>query len=191
MNVPQRFRKKREREFFAHHMLLHAAGREIEEAKKSQVGRFNKCLAAMVLSSLAIEALANAVGSRVVSDWEAFESLNPMAKLDSLARDLSITYDLNMEPWSAIKQLARFRNDIAHPKPELVSEEKILPEVALGKERFNSPQSRIERQITLGSAERAHKAIYTLKSILTDSLPKDKRFGIYSDMWFGNTRAVE
>jgi hypothetical protein len=191
MNIPQLFRKTQEREFFAHHMLLHAAEREIEEAKASEVGRFNKCLAAMVLSALAIEALANAVGSRVSSDWTAFESLSPLAKLDSLAKELAIVYDPNTEPWSSITQLARFRNHIAHPKPELISEEKILPEVALGKTLFDSPQSQIERQITLGNAERAHKTVYTLKSILTVSLPEDKRFGIYVDMWSGSTGVAE
>jgi len=160
MNTAQRFRKTQGREFFAHHMLLHAAERQIDEARASEVGRFNKCLAAMVLSALAIEALANAVGSRVASDWAAFESLNPLAKLDSLAKALSITYDPTKEPWSAITQLARFRNDIAHPKPELISEENFLPEVALEKTLFDSPQSQIERQITLGNAERAHKAVY-------------------------------
>lgn len=188
MNTLQRFRKTQEREFFAHHMLLHAAERAIEEAKASEVGRFNKCLAAMVLSALAIEALANAVGSRVDSDWAVFERLNPLEKLDSLAHELGFTCEAaTKEPWSSITQLARFRNDIAHPKPELVSEEKILPEVALGKTLFDSPQSQIERQITLGNAERAHKAVYALKAILTDSLPENKRFGIYADMWSGST----
>ena len=145
----------------------------------------------MVLSALSIEALANAVGSRVASDWATFESLNPLGKLDSLTQELSIMYDPNKEPWSAITQLARFRNDIAHPKPELVSEEQILLEVALGKTFFDSPQSQIERQITLGNAERAHKAVCALKAILTDSLPEDKRFGIYVDMWSGSTELAK
>ena len=77
MNTDQRFRKTQARESFARHMLLHAAGRQLEEAEANEVGRFNKCLASMVLSSLAIEALGNAVGSRVASDWPAFERLSP------------------------------------------------------------------------------------------------------------------
>ena len=145
----------------------------------------------MVLSALAVEALENAVGSRVASDWAAFERMNPLKKLDSLVRDLSIAYDPAKEPWSAITELAHFRNNIAHPKPELVTAEKILPEVALEKTLFVSPKSQIERQITLGNAERAHKAVSTLKAILTDSLPKDKRFGIYADMWSGKEQLLE
>lgn len=168
-------------------MLLHAAERDIEEAQASQTGRFNKCLAAMVLSALAIEALANAVGSRITTNWAKFESLGPLEKLHWLVAELAIPYEPNKEPWSAITQLVRFRNDIAHPKPELVIEAKIVPEAALGKMLFDSPPSAIERQITLGNAERAHSAVSKLKAILTDSLPEDKRFGIYADMWSGST----
>ena len=55
--------------------------------------------------------------------------------------------------WSAITQLAQFRNDIAHPKPELVVEVKVLPEVVLEKTLLDSPKSELERQITVGMHE--------------------------------------
>lgn len=191
MDNIQRFRKTQRREFFAHHMLLHAAARQIEEAEASELGQFNKCLAAMVLSSLAIEALANAVGSRVVSDWPKFERLSPPEKLDVLVTELAIVRDSAKEPWCAITQLVRFRNDIAHPKPELVVEAKVLPEVGLEKTLFDSPKSELERQITVGNVRRAHNAVSTLKALLTDALPKEKRFGIYVDAWSGSTQIVE
>lgn len=191
MDIAQRFRKTQEREFFAHHMLLHAAGRQLEETEAIEVGQFNKCLAAMVLSSLAIEALVNAVGSRVVSNWPTFERSSPLEKLDVLVTELAIARDSTKEPWSAITQLARFRNDIAHPKPELVVEEKVLSEVELEKTLFDSPKSKLERQITVGDARRAHNAVNVLKGILTDALPMDKRFGIYVDVWSGSTQLVD
>ena len=79
-------------------MLLHAAGRQLEEAEANEVGRFNKCLASMVLSSLAIEALGNAVGSRVASDWPAFERLSPLEKLDVLVAEMAIPRDSTEGP---------------------------------------------------------------------------------------------
>lgn len=172
-------------------MLLHAAGRQLEEAEANEVGRFNKCLASMVLSSLAIEALGNAVGSRVASDWPAFERLSPLEKLDVLVAEMAIPRDSTEEPWSAITQLAQFRNDIAHPKPELVVEVKVLPEVVLEKTLLDSPKSELERQITVGNARRAHGAVNALKRLLTDALPLEKRFGIYIDAWSGSTRLTE
>jgi hypothetical protein len=85
----------------------------------------------------------------------------------------------------------QFRNDIAHPKPELIVEEKVLSRVGLEKTLFHSPKSKLEHQITVGSARRAHNAVNTLKTLLTDALPKDKRFGIYVDVWSGSTQVAE
>lgn len=191
MNKVQLFRKTQKRDFFAHHMLLHVADLEIKEAENSKTGRFNKCLASIVLSTLAIEALLNAVGSRIEPDWESFEKKNPTEKLNSLTENLSINYDSSTEPWSAILHLMRLRNDIAHPKPEPLSEEKILPEVGLKNEWFKFPRSKFERQITLGYAQRAYKAVSTLKQILHDHMPEDMRFGIYTDMWSGSTKLID
>ena len=187
MNTPQLFRKTQEREFFAHHMLLHSADLELQEAAVQPKGQFNRCLAAMVMTSLATEALANAVGSRVVNDWSKFEWLSPLDKLDRLVSELSIARDPGKEPWSTLRYLAGFRNDIAHSKPELVEEEQLRPEQALDKQLFHTPKSMLEREITLGNARRSLKAVQDLKGILTDALPVEKRLGIYVDSWQGST----
>ena len=181
------FRKNEQREFFAHHMLLLAAECEIAEAGASECGHFNKCLAAMVMTALAVEALANAVGSRVVSDWSAFEPLRPLDKIERLVGQLSIVRDITKEPWTTLVFLGGFRNDIAHPKPEAVSKEYVLPEPGLTKTAFAAPSSTLEREITPGNARRVFAAVRDLKGILTDALPVEKRFGIYVDMWSGST----
>lgn len=191
MGTPQLFRNTEERTFFAHHMLLHAAGRAIEDAAASEIGRFNHCLSAMVLTSLAVEALANAVGSRVVGDWSTFEPLRPHEKIQVLADTLGIGRDLSKEPWTTIQYISGFRNDIAHPKPEAISKESVLPEVALQKAAFRAPRSKMEREITLGNARRMHAAVLELKGILTDAMPDGSKFGIYADMWHGSTVANE
>ncbi|MBK9595450.1 MAG: hypothetical protein IPO57_08860 [Rhodocyclales bacterium] len=185
MNQLPMFRKSEQREFFAHHMLLHAAELDIADAEANERGRFNKCLAAMVMTALAVEALANAVGSRVVSDWSAFEPLRPHEKLDVLIRELSIARETK-EPWTTLAFLAGFRNDIAHPKPELVAAERVLPEVALVKAAFIAPRSKLEQEITLGNARRVFAAVHIVKGLFNDALPAEKRFGIYADMWSGS-----
>ena len=181
------FRKSEQREFFAHHMLLHAAKLEIADAEEDERGRFNRCLAAMVMTALAVEALVNAVGSRVVSDWSAFELLCPHEKIDLLVGQLSIVRDETEEPWTTLVFLGGFRNDIAHPKPETIATERVLPEVALAKTAFAAPRSKLEQEITLGNARRVYAAVHTLKGLFTDALPVEKRFGIYADMWSGGT----
>jgi hypothetical protein len=187
MTKPPLFRKTEERIFFAHHMLLHAAQLEIEAAKASEVSQFNKCLAAMVMTALAVEALANAVGTRVAKDWIAFERLRPHEKIDFLVKSLGVQRDTGKEPWTSLQYLGGFRNDVAHPKPEVVTQERILPQAGLTKTAFKAPQSRLEREITLGNAMRAYEAVHALKGLLTDALPETDRFGIYGDMWHGST----
>ena len=191
MNKPQLFRKTEERTFFAHHMLLHAAAIAIADAETTEVGRFNKCLSAMVMTALAVEALANAVGIRVVTDWPAFERLRPNEKIDLLLNQLGVARDLTKEPWTTLRYLGGFRNDIAHPKPEEVLRTSVLPEAGLTKTAFDTPLSALEREITLGNAKRTHAAVQSLKGLLTDAMPPDSRFGIYADMWHGSTSPHE
>jgi hypothetical protein len=191
MNKPPLFRKTEERTFFAHHMLLHASSLAITDAEATELGRFNNCLSAMVMTALAVEALANAVGTRVVEDWPTFESLRPSEKIDLLVDLLSILRDETKEPWTTLRFLGGFRNDIAHPKPEEVTKEVLLPEIGLSKSAFEKPLSALEREITLGNAKRAYAAVHALKGLLTDALPPDARFGIYADMWHGSTTLHE
>lgn len=183
MNKPKLFRKVEEREFFAYHMLLHAAELEISSAEESQVGRFNKCLAAMVMTAIAVESLLNAVGSRIVEDWPSFERLRPHEKINLIIDQLQIQRDPEKEPWTTLTFLGGFRNDIAHAKPEPIIKERILPEVALAKTAFDTPHSTLERIITLGNARRVFSAVRKLKGLLTDAMPTELKFGIYTDMW--------
>jgi hypothetical protein len=172
-------------------MLLHAAQLQLAEAEKTAKGRFNHCLSAMVMTALAVEALANAVGSRVVSDWQNFEQARPFEKLDTLVALLSIPRDPDQEPWTTLRYLSGFRNDIAHAKPEKLEEERVLPELALEKDLFRAPKSKLEREITLGNARRVLKGVQALKGLLTDALPLEKRLGIYVDTWSGSSTLAE
>ena len=189
MTTTALFRKTEERTFFAHHMLLHVAELEINDAEASEVGCFNKCLTAMVMSALAVEALANAVGSRVAEDREAFEKMRPHEKLDHLVQRLTIARDPSKEPWTTLQYLGGFRNDIAHPKPEEVVNTRVLPQAGLTKTAFDTPLSKLEQEVTLGNAKRSFAAVQALKGLLTDALPETDRFGIYGDMWHGSTNA--
>jgi hypothetical protein len=190
MNPREHFRKTEERTFFAHHMLLHAAECAISEASASKVGRFNKCLAAIVFSSLAVEALANAAGSRIAANWPDFERKKPYEKIEHLVAQLSIARDTTKEPWTTLRYLGGFRNAIAHPKPEEILIEMVLPQAGLDKTAFNKPLSSMEKEVTLGNAKKAHFAVKTLKRLLAEAMPEETRFGIDVDMWHGSTTAA-
>ena len=181
------FYKQQEREFFAHHMLLHAASLEVEQAERRELGQFNKCLAAMVLSALAVEALANAVGTKAGIYTDAFERASPLDKIDRLVAHLRISRVSTREPWTTVRYIVRFRNAIAHPKPETVITKQLLPEAALEKQLFDTPLSKLEREISVGNARRVYRAVEKLKVLFEEALPEDQRLGIFGDVWSGTT----
>lgn len=172
-------------------MLLHASELQLEVAKQSENGRFNHCLAAMTMTSLAVEALVNAVGSRVIEDWASFERLNPFEKLEQLRGKLGFGFDPTQAPWCTLRYLGGFRNDIAHLKPEAVEETTRFAESAANKFFFHTPLSKLEKEITVGNATRSLEAVQALKGILTDALPVELRFGIYADAWSGSAEPAD
>jgi hypothetical protein len=143
----------------------------------------------MVMSALAVEALVNAVGYRVAEDWPAFERLKAHEKLDWLATRLSLSREEDRDPWSTLRYLGGFRNDIAHPKPEQVVVERLLPQAGIEKSTFEIRKSRLEKEITLGNARRCLSAVNSLKDLFTDALDVEQRLGIYADMWHGGITA--
>jgi hypothetical protein len=143
------------------------------------------------MSALSLEALANAVGSRVVADGADFESSSPWAKLRILCDTLHIDFDRGKEPWSAAKWLCGFRNKVAHGKPEDLLQSKHVTEDQYEQEMRNSPDSWIESQITLGNAKRAFKAASDIKLAFFNALPGELKIGIYSDSTMSTGTASE
>src|SRR6476620_4243552 len=111
-------RVTKERSYSPHHTLLGAACVCLQLAEERHAGSHYHEFTAIVMSSLSLEALANAVGSRAVTDWEDFETSSLWAKLRLLCETLHIDFDRRKEPWSSAKWLCGFRNKVAHGKPE-------------------------------------------------------------------------
>ena len=171
----------KERSFAPHHTFLGAARVSLDLAKSRQPGWHYHEFTAIVMSALSIEALANAVGGRVISDWKDFESSSPWAKLRLLCEHLNIEFNRTIEPWSTAKWLCGFRNKAAHAKPEDLLETKQIPDQAFDQERHKWPESSLERDVTLGNASRAYEAIQQIKLTLFNAMPEDTRSSIYAD----------
>ncbi len=172
-------------------MLLGAARAALEDAENKKPGWFYAELMAMTMSALAVEALCNAIGERVVVDWKDFESAAPTAKLRILCEKLGIDYDVKQEPWSTARWLHGFRNEVAHAKPQLVKESYVWTREEYEKRQTEEPRSKLERKITLENARRAVKRISELKNLLCERIPVEDRFGLYSDMWTGSAQLVK
>ena len=141
----------------------------------------------MAFSALAIEALCNSLGKRVVPDWQDFESSPPVTKLRLLTEHLDIEYRKDDEPWSTARWLVKFRNLVAHAKPEFVVEEVLLTQEEQDKRLFDTPKSKLEKQITLNNSKRSLQAAEQIKDILVSKIPVDEALGLDFDGWSGST----
>jgi len=177
----------RERPFSAHHMLLGAATMSLEDAEQKKPGHFYSTLISLTMASLAVEALCNAIGERVIEDWQDFESSSPKAKVRTLCRELGLEYQSQGEPWATVIWLGKFRNKIAHAKPERVSESYTWTRDEYEKKDGLKPESKLEKEVTLGHAKRAVEQVTQLKYLLCKNVPAEKAFGLAADMWSGST----
>lgn len=178
---------KRERSFSPHHILLSAAKNALEIAENDATMREFSSITAITMSALAIEALCNSIGERVVNNWGDFESSSPKAKLRIICDELEIAYDSSVEPWSTAQWLMKIRNRLAHAKPQSVEESYDCGEEEYKKISWDKPESKLEKDLTIDNAKRAYKAIIDLKFLLCRCVPGDKAFGLVGDMWFENS----
>jgi hypothetical protein len=172
----------RQRTYSAHHALQHIAAGCAEAAEQDEAGSFNNALIAITLSALSIEAMSNAIGDRIVPRWSDFESAGPLAKVRLLAEHLQMEYAPDSEPWQTLQWLVKFRNRIAHAKPEKIFSESLVQ--GTGVENFGEkPESKVEAEITPANARKAVNAVEAVKHMLCDRIPAEQRFGLNIDAW--------
>lgn len=184
---PKKLRRRQERHYSAHNTFIHIARLELDKAKVKAPGWFNSAFIAITFSALAIEALCNAVGERVIPNWNDYEREGPLKKVERLANHLSLAFSLKKEPWRTINWLSKLRNDLAHPKPERVTIDKIIAANEKNSDRADAPDSKLEREITVGKAGSAYRAVEELKIALCKNIPPKDRFGLFSDGWATST----
>ena len=181
------YRRVQERHYSAHHALLRVAGAELDRAMRKEPGWFDSTFVVLTFSALAAEALSNAIGNRVIPDWKDFESASPNAKVRLLAERLTIPYEANSEPWQTIRWLGKFRNLVAHAKPEFVLHVHLITEQKANERSTDPPKSKLERDVTIANARRAFEAVGELKDLYCKKIPAKDRFGLYNDGWTSST----
>ncbi|MDP5085369.1 MAG: hypothetical protein NWQ23_08105 [Yoonia sp.] len=81
-------------------------------------------MASLVFCAFSIEAKVNFVGWKTLQDgWP--ERTNLREKIDLLRKTLNLNIDWSERPLQTIAQLKRFRDTLAHGKPEIVDETKV------------------------------------------------------------------
>lgn len=188
MKTAQKLKRIQERRFSAHHMLIRAAVIAMDRGKEKKPGWMFDELAAMIFAALAIEALCNSIGDRVIEDWDKdYESASPNAKLRILAKYLMIAYNKDKEPWRGARELIKFRNLVAHAKPQVILEEEIMTQEQYDSRLFDVPKSKLEKLITVSNAERAVRTVKKIKEVLIEKLRSEQKLGLMMDGWSGST----
>jgi len=162
-----------ERNFHPFHLLINAAQETLDEMREYQYGGSAFVLSTMLLSALAIEALANSIGSHKVSNWSDYESASPIAKLRIVSSELCIDFNKDESPWREARELIKFRNQIAHAKPKIYKIDKEIRDDNLH-ELLSPAPSWIEKQINYESAEKAFKTIDEIKTLFCAKLDPEK-----------------
>jgi hypothetical protein len=171
------------RHFSAHNTLLGAASRYLQAAEQNERFCHDGDLVALVMTALALESLCNTAGELIIPDWKDFETSSPRAKTRLLCERLGITYDKQQEPFASLVWLMKFRNKIAHAKPEA-----LLEEATVTQDQYNAvmaghgPQSSLEKQISHDSARRALRAIEQFQEMLYEKLPGDVKHVVAVDI---------
>jgi hypothetical protein len=189
---PQLYDRVVERDYSAHHTLLSIASSQLEMAKTMEAGWFNNALITITFSALAVEALANAIGDRLWQneDWKDFETCSPIVKLRLIAEKLDTSYSSNQQPWETINWLIKFRNQIAHSKPQKITIRKRIGQTKRKIHMVDCPESKFEQQVTLQNAIDGLKAVNELKELFCEKIPDHQLDGIYTDGWSAITEPI-
>lgn len=192
MTKPQLYKREITRNYSAHHTFLEIASIQMELAQQKKTGWFNEALISMTFSALAVEALANAVGDRLWQghDWEDFEDCKPIIKLERIAKKLAIPYQIRNDPWKTIQWLIKFRNKIAHAKPEPIKQFSKVGHAKKGIHDINCPESVLENLVSKNTAKHLLKSVKDLKDIFCKYIPEDELDGICTDGWSANTEPI-
>ncbi|MDQ8201234.1 hypothetical protein QEH56_23925 [Pelagicoccus enzymogenes] len=176
------------RPFHAHHLLIQSADHAWKISnEKGQIPKLSY-MVVMLNCAIATESICNSVGSILSSNWD--EWMKTLDKLELVCSLLQIDYKKDDEPWSTAGFLQAFRNDLVHAKPEIVEKKTTMTEEAFERD-FDFPESKLEKQITKGNAERAITGIKKIRDTLCLPVPAGKSFGLFAKSVSASTRIYE
>jgi hypothetical protein len=100
---------------------------------------------------------------------------------------LGIEPNFEKEPWATTLWLVKFRNKVAHAKPESIRFDKTMTEEEFRKIRLEYPHSKLEMEINLKNAKCSVSAIDQILDLLYPKLTDDEKHYLYSSGFCGST----
>ena len=158
------------REVFTYTEFWHTSYCLLELAKEDPKGSIHQFRASLVFTAFAYEAYLNHIGPKIFKSWDALERLSPKQKTNVIAEKLSVVVNYGEMPFQIIRELFKFRNDIAHGKSVVLEGEDIQ-----SLEKYNEDPHYLElrtdweQSCTLENAENSRTQIEAAVHILHEA----------------------
>jgi len=158
---------KRSREVKPFNELASANYVILDNAKQNRAGCFYEYLTSIMLSAFSFEAYLNQIGSKLFDYWDQMERLPWRNKMTIITAHLKLGIDQKRRPFKTISSLFKFRNMIAHCKPELLNTETI-EEGNMEEIRRKKPLTEWENLCSLEFAQQAYDDVGKLVKMIHD-----------------------
>ncbi|HLP07565.1 MAG TPA: hypothetical protein VK178_05330 [Opitutaceae bacterium] len=189
MKKPQ-VRVRKERHYRPHTEFYHAVWVHLEHVRERQPGCFYSMLSALMMSAFTIEAYLNYVGPLVEPSWDDFEKAAPLAKLRHVAAMLRIEVDDGCRPMQTIVDLFRFRNRMAHPRPDHVVEDHLSTDDEYQNEFYTEPRPKWFKFATEANGRRCYEDVGRIVETINSRLPHPEPLPLTDMGWSGRASST-
>lgn len=183
-------RVQKERHYTAHHAFHDIAYTALKNAEMPKNQQRHQPLVCMIFCGLTLEAVANAFGERLVENWDDFENASPIVKLRTIFSTIGVSWNGKQEPFATVIWLVRFRNKVAHAKPESIRTDAMMTDLEFRARQYDPPVSKLESHVSLENAQRAMKQVHALMRLLIDNTPPEKWHGLVADGYTASAKSI-
>lgn len=165
--MAKKFQVHTEAERLIHNDLSNCAWGMREDMNKKfesgeTAGVYFDMMGALIFLAFSIEAKINFIGWKILEDgWPERASLKE--KINLIYKVLDLDADWSRRPLQTISSLKRFRDTLAHGKPELVKE---IKEVDVDPDIWESLKAQWEREVNPDNVNRCYEDIDNLWKLL-------------------------
>jgi hypothetical protein len=137
---------KKKRDYRPHSEAIHGARVLLQLSDEHKKGIYYEWMGSLLLSAFAYEGYLNFLGRKLFPSWEDFErQMSWQSKTKLIADQVNLKLNEGTEPFQTVKQLFRFRDQIAHPKPKELEEEYETKSEAIGFDFYEIAKSDEEK----------------------------------------------
>jgi len=156
------------KEIRTYYDLNHGSDALIRIANEFPQGSYFTLMSSILLRAFALEAYLNDIGAKTFVFWEEVDSIRVLDKYNLFCKHLKIDADYSKRPYQTLKELFKFRNEIAHGRSQLIN---VTKEVSSLEDPFDHiPKPKWKEYCNLKNAERVKKDIEKIITELHERL---------------------